>query len=68
MASCVRQQRREVGIEGSEVLEDLQEMEKDGLKILVGGTWLNHIYLLEKKQVGETTNMLDIVPCSLQTR
>ena len=29
--------------------------------MLVCGTWLNHINLLEKKQVGETTNMLDIV-------
>ena len=48
-------------IDGSEVLEDLKEYEKNGLKILVCGTCLNHFNLLERKQVGETTNMLDIV-------
>jgi selenium metabolism protein YedF len=48
-------------IDGSEVLDDLREYEKDGLKILVCGTCLNHFNLLERKQVGETTNMLDIV-------
>ncbi len=48
-------------IENSEVLADLTDYEKDGLKILVCGTCLEHFSLLEKKQVGETTNMLDIV-------
>ena len=48
-------------IDTSEVLEDLRDYEKEGLKILVCGTCLNHFDLLEKKQVGETTNMLDIV-------
>jgi selenium metabolism protein YedF len=48
-------------IEGSEVLEDLKAYEAAGLKILVCGTCLDHFNLLEKKQVGETTNMLDIV-------
>ena len=48
-------------IDGSEVLEDLQAFEKDGLKIMVCGTCLDHFVLLERKQVGETTNMLDIV-------
>ena len=48
-------------IDGSEVLDDLKGYEKDGLKILVCGTCLNHFNLLEKKMVGETTNMLDIV-------
>ena len=48
-------------IEGSEVLEDLKQYEKDGLTILVCGTCLDHFNLLEKKQVGDTTNMLDIV-------
>ena len=48
-------------IDGSEVLDDLKQYEKDGLKILVCGTCLNHFSLLERKQVGETTNMLDIV-------
>lgn len=48
-------------IDGSEVLSDLKEYEDNGLKILVCGTCLNHFNLLERKQVGETTNMLDIV-------
>ena len=48
-------------IDGSEVLEDLRDYDKGGLKILVCGTCLNHFNLLERKRVGETTNMLDIV-------
>jgi len=48
-------------IDGSEVLEDLKAYESAGLKILVCGTCLDHFNILEKKQVGETTNMLDIV-------
>jgi selenium metabolism protein YedF len=48
-------------IEGSEVLENLQACGAAGLKILVCGTCQDHFNLLEKKQVGETTNMLDIV-------
>jgi len=48
-------------IDGSEVLDDLKAYEKEGLKILVCGTCLNHFDLLERKRVGETTNMLDIV-------
>jgi selenium metabolism protein YedF len=48
-------------IEGSDVLEDLKAYESAGLKILVCGTCLDHFDLLEKKRVGETTNMLDIV-------
>lgn len=48
-------------IDGSEVVDDLKALEKDGLQILVCGTCLTHFGLLERKQVGETTNMLDIV-------
>jgi selenium metabolism protein YedF len=48
-------------IDGSEVLPVLQDYEKDGLTILVCGTCLGHFNLLDQKQVGETTNMLDIV-------
>jgi len=48
-------------IDESDVLEDLQQLEQAGLTILVCGTCLNHFNLLEKKQVGVTTNMLDIV-------
>ena len=48
-------------IDGSEVLDDLKSYENGGLKILVCGACLTHFNLLERKQVGETTNMLDIV-------
>ena len=50
-----------LSVAGSQVLASLQELEKNGVMILVCGTCLNHFQLLEKKQVGETTNMLDIV-------
>lgn len=50
-----------LAVEGSDVLSALQEIEKEGIKILVCGTCLNHYQLMDKKQVGETTNMLDIV-------
>ena len=48
-------------IESSQALPTLKELEGDGISILVCGTCLDHYELLEKKQVGETTNMLDIV-------
>ncbi len=48
-------------IDESDILPDLKELEKEGVHILVCGTCLNHFKLLEKKRVGETTNMLDIV-------
>jgi len=50
-----------LSIEGSDGLGALQDLERDGVQILVCGTCLNHFGLLEKKRVGETTNMLDIV-------
>jgi len=50
-----------LAVTGSEVLANLQELEKSGVMVLVCGTCLNHFNLLEQKQVGETTNMLDIV-------
>jgi selenium metabolism protein YedF len=48
-------------ITDSEVLPELQALEKAGIKILVCGTCLTHFDLLDEKKVGETTNMLDIV-------
>jgi len=48
-------------IDGSEVLPVIQEHEKAGIHILVCGTCLTHFDLLDQKEVGETTNMLDIV-------
>ena len=47
--------------EGADALPYLQELAKSGVSLLVCGTCLNHFQLLEKKQGGETTNMLDIV-------
>ncbi len=48
-------------IEGAETLPILQDLAAEGVTILVCGTCLDHFKLLERKQVGETTNMLDIV-------
>jgi selenium metabolism protein YedF len=48
-------------IEGANTLSDLKSLEEEGTHILVCGTCLTHFNLLDKKQVGETTNMLDIV-------
>lgn len=48
-------------VEGSETLSDLIELEASGVSILVCGTCLDYFNLLDKKQVGETTNMLDIM-------
>ncbi|MEW6658306.1 MAG: sulfurtransferase-like selenium metabolism protein YedF [Thermodesulfobacteriota bacterium] len=50
-----------LAVAGSEVLANLQELENSGVMVLVCGTCLHHFRLLEQKQVGETTNMLDIV-------
>jgi selenium metabolism protein YedF len=50
-----------LAVTGSEILASIQELERDGVMVLVCGTCLNHFQLLEQKQVGETTNMLDIV-------
>ncbi len=50
-----------LAIEASEMLPDLQALDASGIKILVCGTCLTHFDLMDKKQVGETTNMLDIV-------
>ncbi len=48
-------------IEGSEALPTLRELEQAGVDILVCGTCLTFFDLLDKKQVGQTTNMLDVV-------
>jgi selenium metabolism protein YedF len=48
-------------IEGAETLPGIQQLEAQGVSVLVCGTCLNHFNLLEQKGVGETTNMLDIV-------
>ena len=45
----------------SPALPALRGLEAQGLTILVCGTCLSHFDLLKHKQVGQTTNMLDIV-------
>ncbi|MFO7838290.1 MAG: sulfurtransferase-like selenium metabolism protein YedF [Desulfosalsimonadaceae bacterium] len=50
-----------LAISGSETLEDLKKLEREGIVLLVCGTCLDHFGLLKQKQVGVTTNMLDIV-------
>ncbi len=50
-----------LAIENSSVLTSLKDLEDTGVSIMVCGTCLHHFKMLEKKQVGVTTNMLDIV-------
>lgn len=50
-----------LAVEGSKNLAGLQKLEQEGVSVLVCGTCLNFYDLMEKKRVGETTNMLDIV-------
>jgi selenium metabolism protein YedF len=50
-----------LAVADSKVLAGLRDLEQNGVRLLVCGTCLNHFQLLEAKQVGETTNMLDIV-------
>jgi selenium metabolism protein YedF len=45
----------------SPVLPKLKELEAAGVSILVCGTCLDFFGVLDKKEVGETTNMLDVV-------
>ena len=42
-------------------LEELQKLEKSGVSILVCGTCLEHFNLTGMQEVGEVTNMLDVV-------
>jgi selenium metabolism protein YedF len=46
---------------GSEALPYLQELNRNGMGILVCGSCLKAFNLYEKNQVGEVTNMLDII-------
>ena len=48
-------------IKGAKTLPAIQQLEAQGVSILVCGTCLTHFNLLDQKGVGETTNMLDIV-------
>lgn len=44
-----------------EALNTLRALEAAGVSVLVCGTCLGHYGLLDKKLVGETTNMMDVV-------
>lgn len=48
-------------VDTSPVLQDLKEYEDSGVIVLACGTCLEHFGLTARKQVGGTTNMLDIV-------
>lgn len=51
----------ELAAEGSPVLAELKALADSGVSVLVCGTCLEHFGLMDKKAVGETTNMLDVV-------
>jgi selenium metabolism protein YedF len=57
---CVNSAVR-LAVEGSPLLDSLRALEGSGVSILVCGTCLEHLGLLERKGVGQTTNMLDVV-------
>ena len=48
-------------VQGSDVLDDLKQMESEGVQILVCGTCLNYFEIKEKLAVGIVSNMYDIV-------
>lgn len=48
-------------VAGAPCLDELKALSEAGVDILVCGTCLDHFGLLGSKEVGETTNMLDIV-------
>lgn len=50
-----------LAVSGSPVLEKLQALAASGVSILVCGTCLDFFGVLDKKEIGETTNMLDVV-------
>ena len=50
-----------LAVEGAESLPRLRELEAEGVEVLVCGGCLQTFGLFEKRGVGETTNMVDIV-------
>lgn len=50
-----------LAIGSSPVLEEIKAYEQAGVQVLVCGTCLEHFGLTAQKEVGSTTNMLDIV-------
>ncbi len=47
-------------VQGSEVLDDLKQLERAGAQLLVCGTCLNYFEIKEKLAVGMVSNMYDI--------
>ncbi len=47
--------------EGSEAVPVLQELAGEGVQVMACGACLAYFHILDKMQVGEVTNMLDIV-------
>ncbi|MFP4169311.1 MAG: sulfurtransferase-like selenium metabolism protein YedF [Desulfonatronovibrionaceae bacterium] len=50
-----------LAVRDSGCLGQIKALADSGVSVLVCGTCLNHFQLLEEKQIGETTNMLDVV-------
>ncbi|QAZ67765.1 sulfurtransferase-like selenium metabolism protein YedF [Solidesulfovibrio carbinolicus] len=50
-----------LAVAGSPVIDKLKALEQAGVSILVCGTCLDFYGILDKKEVGQTTNMLDVV-------
>ncbi|PKN10174.1 MAG: sulfurtransferase-like selenium metabolism protein YedF [Deltaproteobacteria bacterium HGW-Deltaproteobacteria-7] len=48
-------------VQGSEVLEDLKQLESEGVQLLVCGTCLNYFEIKDKIAAGTVSNMYDIV-------
>jgi len=48
-------------VQGSDVLEDLKQLESDGVQILVCGTCLSYFEIKDKLSAGIVSNMYDIV-------
>jgi selenium metabolism protein YedF len=54
-----------LAVAGSEVLEDLQALEQNGVEILICGTCLDYFSLKDKIAVGEVSNMYTIAETML---
>jgi selenium metabolism protein YedF len=48
-------------VQGAEAVPFLRQLANEGVRIMVCGTCLEYFKLAEQKEVGEATNMLDIV-------
>lgn len=48
-------------VQESDVLEDLKQLESEGVQIIVCGTCLNYFEIKDKLAVGTVSNMYDIV-------